>query len=803
MNKNVLLFSAVLMAMSSVASAEETGMDSVRISAKLPNVDIFAMPKENQKLSDLPLSYSALSNAVLQNRQIQSMKDLMTVVPNFYMPDYGSRLTSTIAVRGIGARIGQPAVGLYVNDIPVLDKSAYDFDFYDVDHIQVLNGAQGTLYGRNTMGGLINLYTKNPFDYQGTDLRLSGTTKENAYKVSLAHYHRLSPKFAFSASGFFDKKRGFFTNKTLDEPADKSMSGGGKLNAFWKPTERLNLNALIGYEYSDENGYAYGMYDKTTGKVGPILSNRAGAYRRGLLNSGLNIEYHADNFILKSVTGYQHLDDRMFLDQDFTAADIFSLEQKQREHTFTQEFYIKSKPGRKWQWTTGVSGFYQWLRTTPPVTFYGDGIAFLNRSINTALGGASTTEQGGETTAKPTMNLTINDKELLIPGVFKTPTWNLSAFHQSTFRDLFTKGLSLTVGLRLEYENLQMNYDSSASLSNYDFTVSYGRMELPSKNIQSNVHYQGKLKNHDTQLLPKFALQYDFNKDNNVYIAVSKGYHSGGYNIQMFSDLIQNGLQGQMIQDAANATYLQLDKLADRNPMIPVEMIKGLIKANLPENKAVDPSTTEYRPEYSWNYELGGHFSLFDNKLKLNAAAFFMDTRNAQITRFVGSGLGRQMVNAGHSQSCGVEVSFDSFWLQRRLRISGSYGYTHAIFKKYDDGTGNDYSDNYVPLVPQHTFGVSADYTLPLEGVLRQVTFGTSVNGAGRVYWTEKNDIYQNLYANLQAHISFDFGLIDLNLWGKNLTNARYNTFYFENMGNGFAQISNPIHFGADLIFHF
>lgn len=804
MKKNTMLLSAILVVMASEMSAEEGRYkDSVRISGNLPNIDIFAIPKENTKLSDLPLSYVAVSNAVMQNRGIRSMKDLMTVVPNFYMPDYGSRLTSTIAVRGIGARIGQPAVGLYVNDIPVLDKSAYDFDFYDVDHVQVLNGAQGTLYGRNTMGGLINIYTKNPFDYQGTDFRLSGVTGQNAYKASLAHYHRISPKFAFSVSGFFDKKRGFFMNRTLNERADKSMSGGGKINAFWKPGERLNINALVGYEYSDENGYAYGMYDKTTGKVGPILSNRAGQYRRGLLNSGLNIEYRADKYILKSVTGYQHLDDRMFLDQDFTAADIFSLEQKQREHTLTQEFYLKSKPDHRWQWTTGVAGFYQWLRTIPPVTFYGDGIDFLSQNINSAMNGTS--RQGA--VVKPIMNLTINDSELLIPGTFKTPTWNVSVFHQSTIRDLLTNGLSLTVGLRLEYENRRMNYDSSASLENYDFTVGYGRMELPSKGISSSVHYRGILKGHDTQLLPKLALQYDFNRNNNLYLTVSKGYHSGGYNIQMFSDIIQTGLQGQMIKDAANATYKTLDLLAQRVPNMPVDMIKGLIKSNLPVTQTPDPSTTEYRPEYSWNYEIGGHFSFFEHKFKLNAALFYMDTRDVQITRFVGSGLGRQMVNAGHSQSCGAELSFDSFWLQRRLRLSGSYGYTHATFKKYDDGTGRDYTGNYVPFVPQNTFGASADYTIPFKGesafALRSIVLGAGVNGAGKVYWTEKNDVSQNFYATLQAHVAFDFGLLNANLWGKNLTNAHYNTFYFENMGNGFAQINNPVCFGADLIFHF
>lgn len=805
MNKNVLLFSMVMASATLPVCADELETDSAKLTGNLPGIDIFAMPKENMKLADLPLSYVALSNSNLQKYQIHSMKDLTAVVPNLYMPDYGSRLTSTIALRGIGARIGQPAVGLYVNDIPVLDKSAYDFDFYDVDHIQVLSGAQGTLYGRNTMGGLINVYTRNPFDYQGTDLRLSATAKGGDYKAALAHYHRISSRFAFSTSGFWNGRRGFFMNETLDERADKSMSGGGKINLFWKPVERLNINALVGYEYSDENGYAYGQYDKQTGEVGAILSNRAGQYRRGLLNSGLNVEYRAGGLILKSVTGYQHLDDRMFLDQDFTAADIFSLEQKQREHTFVQELYLKNKPGTRWQWTTGVSGFYQWLRTTPPVTFYGDGISFLNQTINAGLGNISNETRQGASAVKPSMSIVINDPELLIPGTFKMPTWNLSAFHQSAFR--LTNALTFTAGLRLEYENLRMKYDSSAALHNYDFNVAYGAMSLPGKGISSTVRYQGELKNHDLQLLPKFALQYELRKRNTIYLAVSKGYHSGGYNIQMFSDLIQSGLQGQMIQDDANATYATLDELAKNNPHMPVDMIKNLIKANLPKSSTPDPSTTGYRPEYSWNYEAGGHFSMWENALHINTAVFFMDTRNTQITRFVGSGLGRQMVNAGHSQSYGAELSFESLWLNRRLRIAGSYGYTHAIFKDYDAGNnggkGLDYTDNYVPLVPQHTFNISADYTIPVEGVLRKINVGAGVNGAGRIYWTEANDVYQDLYANLQAYVAFDFGALNLNLWGKNLTNAHYNTFYFENMNRGFAQVNKPLYFGVDLTMHF
>lgn len=87
--------------------------------------------------------------------------------------------------------------------------------------------------------------------------------------------------------------------------------------------------------------------------IGKISYNDRSSYRRGLLNSGVNIEYQANNFILSAVTGYQNLNDRMFLDQDFTERDIFNIEQKQRANTISEEIVLKAKPGKRWQWATG------------------------------------------------------------------------------------------------------------------------------------------------------------------------------------------------------------------------------------------------------------------------------------------------------------------------------------------------------------------------------------------------------------------------------------------------------------------
>lgn len=131
---------------------------------------VVASPKETAQLRRQPVSVSMFAHDGLKNRNIRSVNDLAAYAPNFVMPDYGSRITSACYIRGIGSRINTPAVGLYVDNVPFTDKSAYNFDFQDVARVDVLRGPQGTLYGRNTMGGLIRVFTADPITQSGTTL---------------------------------------------------------------------------------------------------------------------------------------------------------------------------------------------------------------------------------------------------------------------------------------------------------------------------------------------------------------------------------------------------------------------------------------------------------------------------------------------------------------------------------------------------------------------------------------------------------------------------------------------------------
>ena len=153
--------------------------------------------KQTFSLRRQPISSTVLSPAAIERERVLSVKDLSAVVPNFYQPDYGSRMTSSIYVRGFGARIDQPVVGVNVDEIPYLNKNSYDFDLFDIARIEVLRGPQGTLYGRNTIGGQLNIYTLSPLGYSGVRASAEYGTG-NTVRAKASYYGRVSDNFGIS-----------------------------------------------------------------------------------------------------------------------------------------------------------------------------------------------------------------------------------------------------------------------------------------------------------------------------------------------------------------------------------------------------------------------------------------------------------------------------------------------------------------------------------------------------------------------------------------------------------------------------
>ena len=795
----------------------------------IDEVLVINQPKEVYRLRQQPLSSTSFDGSQLQQLNVQDARHLSTFVPSFVMPEYGSRYTSSIYMRGIGSRVNSPAVGIYVDGMPILNKSAFNFHTYDIDRVDVLHGPQGTLYGMNTEGGLIRMYSRNPFQYQGTDVKFSLGTKL-LRKVELSHYQKLDDKRAFSLSAFYGGQNGFFRNQFDGSRADLINEFGGKGRFMWKASDRWMFDWIADYQYTHQNGFPYGQLVSkeeiaSASLTSPLYAMKAGTqmpnqnrqsyYRRNILNTGMGIKYAGNGFDVNSMTSWQFLHDNMLMDIDYLPQDFLHLTQRQHGNSITEELSVKSNRNGKWQWTFGAFGSYQWLKTMAPIYFDKDmNVALSKKITDYAYNGMlnamargmvpsfiarGMSEEAAMLAARTLVatniaragGVSINMTMEPVPGVFRTPTFNFGVYHESNID--ITNRLRATLGLRYDYSHVAIDYATSARVALQEHVLGVNINPVITSTLK---HHEG---NHFKQLLPKVGLTYRFDDGSNLYVTWSKGYRAGGYNFQMFSDILQ-----AETSQAAHKARADVDIQHDE------AYYKRIAK------------TIEYKPETSWNYEVGAHLNLLGHQIHLDLAAYYMQIRNQQLSVMAGNyGFGRVMTNAGRSHSCGLEATLRGGALDNRLSYALSYGFTSAQFDEYTDSVagGNkvNYKDKKVPFVPQHTLGASADYRIDVDPAalldasyrfhLRSVTVGLNLSAQGKTYWNEQNMIGQNFYAVLGAHADADFGQLHVNLWVRNLTDTEYNTFAVQSAATGnkftFAQQGNPFQLGVDFRYKF
>lgn len=779
-------------------SAESALSDSSKV-FDIDEVVVVSQPKEVLRLRQQALSSTSLSSSLMKKMGVSDLRDLSQFVPNFVMPNYGSRLSSSVYVRGIGSRVNSPAIGLYLDGIPVMSKSAFNLHNYQLSRVDVLRGPQGTLYGQNTEGGLVKMYSRNPFDYQGTDVRLSYGSKYFR-NVEAAHYQKFNEHIALSLAGFYEGQNGFFRNTHTGDRSDQYNEAGGKMLLKTRFDSGWKMDVLANYQYVDQNGFPYGKLDLETGKADLPASTFPGTYRRNNLITGLKFGYTGNGYDFTSVSSYQYIKDRMLMDQDYLSADYMHILQEQLQNSFTQELSLKSNQavGGFWHWTVG--GFFskQWLKTNGPV-FFDDAMTApignaIQQQMYTAIHASMVKKmmaQGmPEVAAKAAASAAIEKAggismtvSMGAPGLYHTPQTNLGFYHESNFD--ITSHLVATLGLRYDYMHTGIHYESSA------YMAMTANMMGQKATYTLRSALDEKTNDDYSQFLPKFGLTYRLdNQQSNIYATISKGYRAGGYNIQMFSDILQTELNANR-QQALRGDY-EVPHTAE-------------------DYKKVN-QTISYKPEVSWNYEVGSHLNLFNHAIHLDFSAFYMKVKNQQLSVMAGNyGFGRMMVNAGKSHSCGIEAALRGQLANGNIDWMLNYGYTHAVFDEYTDGEGEktvSYKDKKVPYVPTHTLSAMADYRLAFNSkLLRNMFFGVNVNMQGKTYWDNGNTYSQDIYAVLGGHIAFDFGIMQLNIWGKNLTDTNYNTFAVDNAATGkreyFAQRGNPFQCGVDLSFRF
>ncbi len=704
--------------------------------------------KETNSLKKLPGATSILSPLQIDGMQISDIVNISSIVPNFFIPDYGSKYSSPVYIRGIGNRLTGQASGLYVDNVPMLNKSTYDFDFNDIQRIELLRGPQGTLYGRNAMGGILNVYTPSPLSLQQTRIGITAGSNYGIFKANVSNHSKLSDNLGISVTGYYDGDDGYFTNEYTGKSADALKSAGGRIRLDYQISKTFKASLIGDYDYSDQGAFPYSLYNKKTGETSPVSYNDEGSYLRNMGYAALNLEYKNDRIVLASTSSYQGLKDDMCMDQDYTPVPVYNINQRQKINAFTQEFSVKSMTQKNYQWSFGTFGFYNQLNTNVDVNFEEAGVKSI---IQAPLDLAH---------SKGAPKMTVLNTFIPAPAAFKSPSYGLALFHQSTYNNLFIEGLSVTAGIRLDYGKETLDYNTSIDM---DVNVNLGNPRIPPFNTKMDTIMTGSQSTDFIQLLPKLAVKYEIDRNRYVYASVSNGYNPGGFNIQTFSELV--------LQAALSIPF-------DLREM------------------------TQYKPEYSWNYEIGFKGDIIKNKLSAEVALFYIDVNDMQLTKMATAG--RMIANVGKAANKGFDITLQANVLPG-LILGTNYGYTNATFKDYKKSATIDYTGKYLPYAPLQTFSLYGTYikTFVNDSFLDQVSIHAQYNGAGKIYWNEANDAEQDFYGLLNFKVGATKGKCSINLWMKNALNQHYNTFFFEMGNQAYIQQGKPATLGADLVILF
>lgn len=465
---NALLFAAL-----SLNAATGINPDS-SANKNVPLDEIVVTDFKQNKRNLTSTAVSTINMQQLHNQQIVNLKELTAIMPNFYMPDYGSYANTPVYIRGIGTKSKGSAVGFYVDGVPHFESSAFNIDLSDIAAVNVFRGPQGTLYGRNTIAGIINVYTHNPLDYQRTRIKV-GYGRYNDFIAQASNYAKISEKFGISTAASYHHNDGMFTNHFLNEKADKLNEGEGRIGLYWRPTTNwlLHLNSTL--TYSEQNGYPYAPYDIVKDELLPISYNRNSTYRRLISSTGLNAQYENNHISFNSQTSYQFIKSHQGLDQDFTPQDVYFVDNSYHQNMLSQELTLKSNDKGRYQWIIGLFGMLLHSNQFAETSYF-------TRDFST-------------------------------PTTYKNPTAGYAIYHQSSYN--IWRGLSTTVGLRFDYEHAKTTYNQDKT------TLSTG-VTTHAKDFVSSASFR--------QFTPKFTLQYLTNKDNLYYISITRGYKPGGFN---------------------------------------------------------------------------------------------------------------------------------------------------------------------------------------------------------------------------------------------------------------------------------
>ena len=429
--------------------------------------------KQEENVQEVPLSITVFNEQDIEDRKIESVREIADYVPNMMLFDDGLSGMCTPSMRGIFAQSQTMTVasGLYVDGVPILMGVGFEEGMLDIERIEVLRGPQGTLYGKSTESGVINIISRQPDnEFRGRVSAQGGEDNKGQLSLNLSGPIQKDRLFLGIAAQYYQKD-GFIENTTTGDTVDDREHWFGRGHLRWAPNDSLDISLIASHlEYDEgtchinmgESGAAMlAMFGLPTPEDRKVTSNLEGWNKSSSDSQSLKITYDiSDSVTLTSVTARRVFDHKTLLDRDCSSATLMHTESDNKYSTISQELRLDSSIERL-KWLVGL---------------------YYDKNHK---------DMHGENTPDSLMAFVLNQD---IDGDA------YAAFTHLTYA--LTEQLSLIGGLR--YEKQKQEFED---------------------NILNT-----KLDDSWTETSPKIALEYRFTPAIMTYVSASKGYRSGGFN---------------------------------------------------------------------------------------------------------------------------------------------------------------------------------------------------------------------------------------------------------------------------------
>ena len=760
------VFTGLFAALASFVGAHPsaTGQESTAPSVTGLEEIVVTAQKRTESLQDVPVSVSAFSAAAIQASNISRIEEITTLAPTVTFDTKRDFGTSSLRVRGVGTLVldsgVESSVATVIDGIVMSQGGAALNEFPDVERVEVLNGPQGTLFGKNASAGLLNVVTRRPNtgEFEGVvDFRLAG---DQDYKLSGAISAPLNDEMAYRLSGYWRGYDGNVQNVLTGNHINGIDAYGIRGKLLWNPSDKVEV--LLSADYTDQDTeccqrilrrdtgdltydssllptmgtHAYGG-PLLTGSIADITGLTINAENHQVATEiepsntaenyglGLEINWEMGEHRLTSITGLRRFETVGTRDNDETPLPLNNFQRAAKESSwFSQELRLASPVGGTYDYMVGL--YYY--------TADNENLDQFERIISVSLDGRFDVASTPQTDHFVQSGFARGDIE----------TTNMAIFGNLNYHP--GEDLTLFAGFRF----LRDEIDGTVSGTRIDINPAVGTLD--DNNAGLGLIGVGPLSSgaSDTDVIGRTGIQYRFAEDSMLYATYSTGFKGRGYSTEFFASAARFGAE-------------------------PVE------------------------PETSKSMELGLKSTFMDNRARFNATLFRTRIDGFQLTFRDLVTLVNSLNSVEEIVTEGAEIDF-SWAATENLVFNAGLAFVDAVFASYANSNNGDLSGTTLPNAPEFKGVFSARY---------EDAISSNLSG-----YVQLNYRYQDEVNYLQDGSGFEqfagqdsFGIADLSfgidtldgkysasLFVKNLTDEFYVTGISPNgnAGGGFVLHALP-----------